>query len=332
MGMRRLNIVIYRLRKRINSFFKTSLSKELFIFLGFVVLSFFFWLLQAMNEDVEDTFKIPVEVTNLPDKVMLINDPPAYINARLRDKGPIIIGYSVNRISPVKIDFSTLSGKDGKVAVTSSKFTDYIRKEIRNTTQLIAFSPDSLQIYYTTNPGKKIPLVIDGDVSTSPQCVMSGQIRSSTDSVMVYAPSHILRHLKKVSTVHFSAQQLSDTLKTQVNILHIPCAKILQYKVSLMIPVEELTSKSLTLPVIPQGLPEMWKIMTFPSSVKLTCMVPVSMFSSLSERDFLIGVNYKKARNTTDKKLPVEILKYPSFVRTIELIPDSVEFVLEENL
>ena len=109
---------------------------------------------------------------------------------------------------------------------------------------------------------------------------MSGQIRSSTDSVMVYAPSHILRHLKKVSTVHFSAQQLSDTLKTQVNILHIPGAKIVPDKVSLMIPVEELTSKSLTLPVIPQGLPEMWKIMTFPSSVKLTSILPGSKYST----------------------------------------------------
>ena len=97
--------------QRIGTAFRQERTRELFTFLGFVLLSLIFWFMQGLNEEVENSFKIPIELQNLPEKTTLINDLPSHIEVRVRDKGPVMLGYAIEGLSPLLIFRSMIRGE-----------------------------------------------------------------------------------------------------------------------------------------------------------------------------------------------------------------------------
>ena len=91
--------------RKIADTFRQERTRELFTFLGFVLLSLVFWFMQGLNEEVESSFKIPVELQNLPEKTTLINDLPTHVEVRIRDKGPVMLGYAIEGLNPLRINF-----------------------------------------------------------------------------------------------------------------------------------------------------------------------------------------------------------------------------------
>ena len=59
--------------QRIRDFLLSKKSREFLIFLFFVFVSFFFWLLQVLNDDYETEFSIPIRMKNVPDNVVMIS-------------------------------------------------------------------------------------------------------------------------------------------------------------------------------------------------------------------------------------------------------------------
>ena len=64
---------------------------------------------------------------------------------------------------------------------------------------------------YTHNAGKRVKLVVKGVASTTPQCVLSGDMTADVDSVMVYGEASLLKRIKEVYTTDFEAKKLNDT-------------------------------------------------------------------------------------------------------------------------
>ena len=63
--------------QRIRDFLLSKKSREFLIFLFFVFVSFFFWLLQVLNDDYETEFSIPIRMKNVPDNVVMISELPS---------------------------------------------------------------------------------------------------------------------------------------------------------------------------------------------------------------------------------------------------------------
>ena len=230
---------------RIGTAFRQERTRELFTFLGFVLLSLIFWFMQGLNEEVENSFKIPIELQNLPEKTTLINDLPFHIEVRVRDKGPVMLGYAIEGLSPLRINFQEYDKGRNSFLLLSSQLETILRKSLRSSTSIVSIIPDTLKVMYTHNAGKRVKLVVKGVASTTPQCVLSGDMTADVDSVMVYGESSLLKRVKEVYTTDFEAKKLNDTLRTVVKIAKIPNLRIVPEQVTVTIPVEEMTSKIL---------------------------------------------------------------------------------------
>ena len=142
----------------------------------------------------------------------------------------------------------------------------------------------------------------------------------------------ILKNIKEIKTDSFALKALSDTARVTLNLTPVRGAKIVPDKIEVMIPVEEVTTKKLTLPVISQNLPTGISMLTFPASVQINCMTPVSHFSKVRANDFSVGIDYNQLKDNMGKKVAVQIFKKPAFVKNVQVIPDSVEYILEEKV
>ena len=188
-------------RNKLYALLRSDRSREILTFMFFLVISFIFWVLQSLNEDVESSFSLNVKYVNVPEKVVFTNKLPDEIDVRLRDKGTTLMGYLMERMPVIEIDFEQYKNNKGVFIVTSSQLSTLVRKQLKNTTTLLSVSPDSIPVYYTNNSGKKYKIRLIGSFSTVPQCVMNGEIKMSIDSATVYAPSSILKNIKEITKI-----------------------------------------------------------------------------------------------------------------------------------
>ncbi len=100
---------------------------------------------------------------------------------------------------------------------------------------------------------------------------------------------------------------------------------------TITIPIEEYTEKTLEIPVTCPNLPRRYTLRTFPSVVKVSCNVPLSRFKDVSADDFEIRVSFTDLEQSTSGTLPLLLNKKPSWVDAATISPDRIEFILEQT-
>lgn len=329
---KRLRIRVFLRQKfsGLRSRLQSERSKDILTFLLFVALSFLFWMMQSLGEDMNTVYRIPIKYTNIPDNTIITCDLPTSVTVHLRDEGAVLMNYTLEGIPAFEVDFRQYANDRNAFILTSEEIKSLISKNLRNTTNLTSLSLDTLAVYYTQAPGKKVKVRIEGSVTTVPQCIISGKIQSDVDSVQVYAPEYLLNTITSVETDSFAFKDLSQTLTQTVSLHRTKGVKIVPHQVKLTVPVEELTSKSIPVSVSVVNQPRNVNLLTFPATVRVDCMVPVSRFSQISAQDVSVSVDYNETRNAPEK-LPLKITRTPGAAYYVKVVPDSVEYILEQK-
>ena len=306
-------------------------SKELLTYFGFVLLAASIWFILAVNDNRETTLQIPVELTNVPSEAVLLQDMPQYIETRVRDKGAVIMNYGVNGVGRLEINFNDHNNGKDVILVNNSSLLEYARKQLKATSTILAFTPDSIRLNYTCEEGKRVPVIIDGDIQPSFYSTFSDSRLAKPDSVVVYGNAAALRKVDCVYTEEVSLHNLSDTTYYRARVIPAAGTRVKPDSVTVVIPVEEYTTKTLLVPITIGGVPRSYSIMTFPSHVKLTCLVPMSKYGEIVEEAFLVGNTFENIQRTPGSYGSIYVANAPDYVQNVMLELDSVEYIINDN-
>lgn len=323
-----------RLSEFFNSVFKifrNERNKQILIFMLFMVISTLFWVLQSLNDKEEMTVDIPLSYINVPRNVIFTNDPPQSVTVVMRDKGINLINYTLGRAVPVKIDFENYQKRGGKLIVSRSQLLSAVHDEMKSSSELVAMHADSIVVMFAERIGNVISVKLDADISTAPNFIQTSQAVVSPNTVRIYADSAIISSLEYVETKLLTMYDLKDTTVVKVQIKHVKGAKIVPETVTVTIPVEELIVKKVTLPIRSVNFPAGMSVITFPATANMEFLVPLSRFPDADTSKFSINVDYMQLNKKRTNKLPLNIAKFPGYVRRMDVDPDSVEYILEEN-
>lgn len=100
-------------------------GKEVLLFLLFLLISYVFWLLLTLNNEMQEDLDVPVVVTDVPDSVTLISDIPPVIKVSVRDKGSVLMRYKWGSSKVMKINW-----KDYKQGKTNFCLTRRISRRV----------------------------------------------------------------------------------------------------------------------------------------------------------------------------------------------------------
>ena len=309
-------------RMKINAFLRRQRWKEALIFFFFVLLSLGFWLLQSLQQEYEIEISIPVRYKNIPPDISFTETPPQEIIAKVKDKGSVLLNYSFGRsFAPIETNMKNQAEKSGSLSITKKTIQSDIQKQLLATTSLVGFEPQSIEAAYSKRIKKDIPVVFDGTIQTNPGFHVSGNILISPSTVSVYASDIVLDTLNQAKTVFTEIKKGTKTITRTVQLQKISEATY------------DPTSVTITLeiPVICTGLPPHYTLRTFPSIAKVTCSVPLSRFKDLSEDAFEIKFSFKDLEQNVSGTLPIQLTKKPDWVSSATLVPDKIEFILEQN-
>jgi hypothetical protein len=315
--------------KKVNAFL---FSKNVFIFLFFLIISYVFWFIISLNKNYETRLTFPLEYRNIPKEIALSTDLPSSIDVKVKDKGTVIFTYKQSKFSALVIDFKDIPGfSKNKSAVlsTSDTFDKKIKEQLAQTTVITDYFPSEITIERIFLSSKKLPIRINCDIRFAKQYNLSDSIKANPDSIILYGTEECLDTTVYISTNLLRIKDIKDTLNRSVGLLLPKHTKADNSKVNLMIPVEVSTEASIMIPVKVINTPKNIRVRVLPGEVKLTYMVGISKYKKVKSSDFTVSIDYEDLIESSSKTEFVNIDTKPSFVSNCRINPQEVQWVME---
>lgn len=317
-----------RLKTYIRQIFSSERGHNLLLYLVFVVISFVFWVLMTLNNEIEKDYRVNVKVEDVPDSVTFVSDYPEQIRVTVKDKGSSFLPYFFGAQPTVSLKWSEYSDKDGNFVVTQSDLRTRVLNAFGGGVSLVSMSPNEVRSRFTTAPGKMVPLIIDASVDPNLQYVQSGSLRANVDSVRVYSDRETLAGITSVYTYHFELANLKDTTEREVKIAPIPGVKIVPNKVTVVVPIEPLIKKTISVPIVSRGVPYGMNLVTFPSKIEVRYLVPMSQYKQ--DNNVRAEVYFDETSHN-ENKLRLYLNQINWQYGEIELLQDSVDYIIEKR-
>lgn len=295
------------------------------MFLIFVAIAAVFWFILALNDSVTETFQVRLSIQNVPDSVTFITDPPADLHVTLSDKGTNILRSGVVKHPTVNLNFRDYA-HEGVFRLSAADMTAELKADL-GVSQITAASIDSLRLYYTTQPGKRVPVMVQSDVTASSGNIISGAPVSLTRFVNVYSYRDEVDTVHRVLTQRLVKKDLSQTSEFDVKLKPIQGVKIVPSQVKVRVPVEPLVHKETYVEVDVENLPAGASLLLFPNRVPVSFYVPMSRFNNENVPMHVV-VDYNDTHRTRGSRIPVRVRDHAQGLINVELKTDSVEYTL----
>lgn len=284
----------------------------------------------ALNDEIQKDYKIPLRLENFPKNMTVISGNFPTINVTIKDKGSALAKFSWGSTPILKLRYEDFTRPgDNHLLLTEAQLNSAIRGIFGSNASVVAMRPDSLHLYYTTNPGIPVKVVIDADITTLPQYEAFGSPRISTDSVLLYSNMKERMQIHELATAPISLSRLSDTTTVEVGLIVPDGMKAVPSTVKVTFPVEPLVSKTRELRIEAINVPEGIKLIPFPAIIEATYLLPKSTYSS-GVSSMKAVVNYRDIE-PGKSTIPVKLTGIPPYYQSPRLAADQVEFLIEKE-
>jgi len=317
---------------------KLNINKKLVVFLIFVGIATFFWFLRALEQNYITRINHPVVYTNLPDNMVLTENPPRRIHLEVEGEGNAILRHNWNiSKSPVKIAFNKVyRNKLPKenyflISIPTNQIRPMVETQL-NKLKVRKIEPDSLNFYFSASSTKRVPVIANIDLGLEKQYMVRKKIIIKPDSVDLSGPTVIIDTIKSILTTDLKFKKLDHSIKRNLSLLNPNKLLTLSFKkVAVEIPVEQYTEKSMSVPIEGINVPDSVHLRTFPAHVQITFRVVISAFDLIQEQDFRIIADYTEISPSSPGKIKPRILMAPDLIDNPKINPELVDFLLEQK-
>ena len=321
-----------KLTKKAKVFFHSQKWNNILVFFIFVILAFCFWIMQYFQQKIERDITISIHYTNIPNEIILNDSTPEELTVRISDKGTAFLKYYYNKENlKVNIDLQDISLDKNTYTIDRTQLNYKILDILSNTTQLLSFKPENLQVRYSPLQKKELPIHINGKISPAPGYIFTDSLHIEPAKVWVYGDKKGLDTLQYISTINIKKENIQKDLKLDIQLELPKGTRLSAEQVNISSRIEEYTEKVFELPVICHDLPENTDIRFFPSTVEVTCQIALSKYSLLTEKDLMINVNFNDIIKNPGTNVTLDLTQKPEWMISYRIVPETIEFLIEKN-
>ena len=330
---------LVRIYRNFRAFVKRIQRREIIVFLGFLLMSMFFWAVETAREENDAEITVDFIIENQPDNKVFTTRVPEKVRFHIRDININLLSYRYdNKIKYLTVDFNRYADVSGNFRISAAEMQSLILADLLPTTQITAVAPALIDARYATAEGKKLPVSLDIDYrpANNYRCK---PVRFSPDSVIVHAPAVMLDTMTMVQTYACRYYNLTDTVSERLRLVVPVGVNLSPDSIDITIPVLQYVERTFdNLPIATDYVPDGHRLNLFPYRATVSCLVDVSHYRELKAEDFTLSVSYLDILYGRGRKIPVR-LKYKHHsslnnetVANLRVLPDSVEFVDEKGV
>ncbi|MDO5075555.1 MAG: YbbR-like domain-containing protein [Bacteroidales bacterium] len=305
-------------------------SKQVLTFVFFLALSTAFWFFQTINEVYKQEFEVPIQLTGVPDHVVITTPPPKSLRITLRDRGGVLLRYRyLHPPLPIVIKWADVSTSNGLVSLSSAELLKPTLAALEGSTAVSGIRPETIDIYFNYGLRRELPVVFQGQLLTdSAYTLMAVDIKPRV--VNVYASRRVLDTLAAAYLEPLRLRQLKDTTVVECAFVKIPGVKYVPERVKMTIMADRLVEKTVEVPIQGVNFPAGKTLRTFPAKATVRFLVGMSQYKRITPDRFVIALKYEDLLHDTDRLFPISSSQ-PEGVRRVRVEPSEVEYVIEET-
>lgn len=307
----------------------TPRGKNVLTFGVFLVISAVLWVVLSLNEEDQMDMRMVLRIDHMPDSVTIVTTPPEYVNVSLRARRTDFLKSTLGRVPVLNIDWRSYHSR-GHLALSSAELKTIARGVVGGAT-VLAVTPDSLNLLYTTTRGRQLPVVLDYKVTPGPQVALVGKPVYAPDSVVVYAVGAAANGLNAIATEPIRISGLNETTTLRVRLMAPARSRTFPDSVDVTFTVEPLIVKTRRVVIEPINVPAGAKLITFPAQVDVSYMLPASVYKHANPQ-FRVVADYSKIdQNAHTKNMRLRLVDVDDILQNVYLSADSAEYIIERK-
>ena len=306
--------------------------RNVLVFLFFLMVSASFWLMQTLNESLQVDVEVPLQLQNVPSSVVVTTELPSQITVSLRDRGTSLFRFFRHKgLSPIVFDFSKYDNghESGHVQFQQTEITRLLQLQLESSTSVQEISPDTLEYFYTRNKGRRLPVEVNGMVSTTPQNYLLG-LSCQPDSVEVFAPSEVLDTMHCVYTEKLDMTNLTETLHRSARLQGRKGMKFDTAQVAITAVVDYYLEQSVEVPIIGLNFPPDRQLRVFPSKATVTFRVGSVKANRDWAKSFVLAATYEELLKNEGLRYMLHLKSVPEDVSNVRISPMEVDYLIEQ--
>jgi hypothetical protein len=317
--------------KYIRHFLFNQTSKEVLVFLFFLILSGVFWIILTLNEAYEREIKVTVHIKGIPKNVVLTSNEIDTLRVIVRDKGWILLRYLYEKNRNINITFKNYDRGNGYGNTSSSDIKRLIVQQLEMSSTVISVKPDKMEFFYNNGERKRVPVRWTGRVIPE-QLYFISHVQYWPDSVDVYASKEKLDSIRTVYTEPLNYVGFRDTLIINSRLSHQKNMKVVPDQIRMGFFTDVLTEESMDgIPIKAINMPEGKVLRTFPPKVKVHFITGVSLFRKLRAEDFSVIADYNEINLNPSEKCNIYLKTIPHGISRATLDLKQVDYLIEEE-
>ena len=311
-------------------------DKRIITYLVCVGIATIFWLLNALSKNYTVDLTFPVRYTNMPKNKILVNEPPDKFTLQVNSYGFTLLRHKLKlSFSPLVFNVNDFTRnmmentKQSEYTILTSQYMEEIADQLSSELKVLSISPDTVHFNFDQIINKKVKVYPDVQIELKKQYQLSGPVRTKPDSVLVSGPRSVLDTLKQVTTKYQYFKSVSEAIQRNVSLAEYDNLQIENKRIVLNIPIEEYTESQMLIPLFIENKPDSLNLKLFPNRVKVSFLVGLSRYSEILPEDFKLVVTWSEI--SRDKsRLKVDTQAIPPFVKSVKIVPDEVEYLIEK--
>jgi len=301
--------------------------KTLNNFIIFLIISFLFSTVVKLTKVYTKNVTYKINLTEITDDKIVTNQSADSISLTVSSFG---FDFIKHYLSDQSINISSANSIDNSrsfIITKSNIYTDIV-DFIKPEFNLISINFDSLFFNYDRLKSKKVPVILNSNISFSPGYDYFKSYKLSKDSVLVVGPELILNLISFINTYDLALTdlKLSLTEPVKLNLLETNNLKYSDETVDVFIDVEKSTEAVLNIPVSIVNIPNDIKINYYPKNIKVSFSVSLENYQIYSSKDFEIICDFNQFHE--NGKLIPTIIKKPNYIKNLRLMNENVQYVI----
>lgn len=320
-----------RISLYIKRFLFNRMSKEILIFIFFLILSSIFWLILTLNETYEREIKVTIKIKGIPKNIVLTSNETDTLRVVVRDKGWLLMRYLYEKNRNINIVFKNYDHGNGYGIVPASDVKRMINQQLEMSTSISSVKPDRWEFFYNNGERKRVPVRWTGRVIPE-QLYFISHVQYWPDSVDIYSSREKLDSINVVYTEMLNYVGFRDTLIVTCKTSHPKDVKVVPDQVRIGFYTDVLTEESIDgIPIKAINMPAGKVLRTFPPKVKVRFVTGVSLFRTLRPEDFTVIADYEEISQKPSDKCNIYLKVIPHGISRAVLDTKEVDYLIEEE-
>ena len=310
----------------------SSKARETLVFLFFLAISYGFWLLQTLNESFDIRLQVPLQLTEVPENVVITTPLPSQISVSVHDRGTALVRYLHRReLKPVELDFSAYDNgaSSARVQIPLQEIQRAIQNQLEATSHIQAIHPDTIEYYFNRGLAYRLPVRVCGKVTTTPQNYLL-DTRPEPDSLIVYASEQVLDTMQ-AAYVNVTMAGLTGNTTVEATPKSMKGVRYEPATIQVTALVDYYTEKTVEVPIIGLNFPGGKVLRTFPNKVKVTFKVGASQFGRFTADNFVLAATYEELIQNPSPKYRLHLKSLPPGISNARITPQEIDYLIEQT-